>query len=228
MRVCTNVLILFILFDSDVLDEIIPTMLFPKCSWFFSLLNAYFVWSNCIFVWGVRSIEPQGCASHVLVLNHILIWCCSNLYTYSPQLIVFPKQTQVLQHLSLSMAISGKLELPKGYKTCVRRYSNCFWPCSIVAGASKFRDSGTPSWNLCEGVESWGWRFGFKNHRNLGKMKPSDLEVQPLDEKWVVRRCGVCQNDIWSLSAKWFLNLGVQSSHWALTVNSWDLPRSSQ
>ena len=31
MCVCTNVLILFILFDSDVLDEIIPTMLFPKC-----------------------------------------------------------------------------------------------------------------------------------------------------------------------------------------------------
>lgn len=51
MCVCTNVLILFILFDSDVLDEIIPT----------------------IFVWGIRSIEPQGASIHVFVLNHILI-----------------------------------------------------------------------------------------------------------------------------------------------------------
>ena len=126
-----------------------------------------FLLAECLF-WLDRAtrlcLNPRVCSEsypHLMLFKSIYIFSSAHRFSQTNSSSSTPK--------SLSMAISGKLELPKGYKTCVRRYSNCFWPCSIIAGAGKFGDSGTPSWNLCEGVESWGWRFGFKKPSKLGE-----------------------------------------------------------
>lgn len=141
-------------------------------------MQLIFLLAECLF-WLDRAtrlcLNPRVCSEsypHLMLFKSIYIFSSAHRFSQTNSSSSTPK--------SLSMAISGKLELPKGYKTCVRRYSNCFWPCSIIAGAGKFGDSGTPSWNLCEGVESWGWRFGFKKTiETWGKWSHQTLRFNP-------------------------------------------------